>query len=156
MREYALRGRSDLAMKTLRQGLTSNPVDLFFSRAWFRLCDTAAPLRRMTGSATVVQRSAPPARGSARSLHRPTRCSRAVHCGPALSLSARPRPATVRAAAVLRRRPQADRFAAHRERWTGAVPLTMPARFSALLIALLPAASSTSLVTYTAFTGMGC
>jgi 2-polyprenyl-6-methoxyphenol hydroxylase-like FAD-dependent oxidoreductase len=47
MREYAFQA-VDLAMKTLRQGLASNPVEMFFSRTWFRVCGMAAPLRRMT------------------------------------------------------------------------------------------------------------
>ena len=47
MREYGFQA-VDLAMKTLRQGLASNPVEVFFSRTWFRLCSMAAPLRRMT------------------------------------------------------------------------------------------------------------
>jgi 2-polyprenyl-6-methoxyphenol hydroxylase-like FAD-dependent oxidoreductase len=58
MREYGFQA-VDLAMKTLRQGLTSNPVEVFFSRAWFRLCTTAAPLRRMTFGSSWADVSAP-------------------------------------------------------------------------------------------------
>ena len=58
MREYGFQA-VDLAMETLRQGLTSNPVDLFFSRAWFRFCDLAAPLRRMTFGNSWAKVSAP-------------------------------------------------------------------------------------------------
>jgi 2-polyprenyl-6-methoxyphenol hydroxylase-like FAD-dependent oxidoreductase len=58
MREYGFQA-VDLAMKTLRQGLASNPVDVFFSRAWFRLCARAAPLRRMTFGGSWAAVSAP-------------------------------------------------------------------------------------------------
>ena len=58
MREYGFQA-VDLAMKTLRQGLTSNPVEVFFSRAWFRLCTAAAPLRRMTFGSSWADVSAP-------------------------------------------------------------------------------------------------
>jgi 2-polyprenyl-6-methoxyphenol hydroxylase-like FAD-dependent oxidoreductase len=49
MREYGFEA-VDLAMKTLRQGLASNAVEVFFNRNWFRLCSMAAPVRRMTFS----------------------------------------------------------------------------------------------------------
>ncbi|GIF62200.1 FAD-dependent oxidoreductase [Asanoa ishikariensis] len=58
MRDYGFQA-VDLAMETLRQGLTSNPVDMFFSRAWFRFCDLAAPLRRMTFGNSWAKVSAP-------------------------------------------------------------------------------------------------
>ena len=52
MREYGFQA-VDLAMKTLRQGLASNPVEVFFSRTWFRLCSMAAPLRRSVSQGQV-------------------------------------------------------------------------------------------------------
>lgn len=58
MREYGFRA-VDLAMQTLRQGLASNPVEVFFSRGWFRLCGIAAPLRRMTFGRSWAGVSAP-------------------------------------------------------------------------------------------------
>jgi 2-polyprenyl-6-methoxyphenol hydroxylase-like FAD-dependent oxidoreductase len=58
MREYGFQA-VDLAVKTLRQGLASNPLDVFFSRAWFRLCARAAPLRRMTFGGSWAAVSAP-------------------------------------------------------------------------------------------------
>jgi 2-polyprenyl-6-methoxyphenol hydroxylase-like FAD-dependent oxidoreductase len=47
MREHGFHA-VDMAMKTLRQGLASNPAQMFFARNWFRLCSRAAPLRRKT------------------------------------------------------------------------------------------------------------
>ena len=58
MREYGFQAVS-LAMKTLRQGLASNPVEVFFSRNWFRLCSMAAPLRQMTFGNTWAAVSTP-------------------------------------------------------------------------------------------------
>ncbi len=58
MRDYGFQA-VDLAMKTLRQGVTSNPVDVFFSRAWFRLCSMVAPLRRTTFGNSWAKVSAP-------------------------------------------------------------------------------------------------
>lgn len=58
MREYGFQA-VDLAMETLRQGLTSNPVDLFLTRTWFRLCTLAAPLRRITFGNSWAEVSAP-------------------------------------------------------------------------------------------------
>ncbi len=58
MREYGFQA-VDLAMTTLRQGLMSNPVEVFFSRSWFRLCGMAAPLRRMTFGSSWAEVSAP-------------------------------------------------------------------------------------------------
>jgi len=58
MREYGFQA-VDLALKTLRQGLTSNPVEMFFSRTWFRVCSMAAPLRRMTFGHSWAEVSAP-------------------------------------------------------------------------------------------------
>ena len=64
MREYGFEA-VDLAMETLRQGLASNPVDMFFSRTWFRFCDLAAPLRRMTFGNSWAKISARPRMGAA-------------------------------------------------------------------------------------------
>ena len=47
MRTYGFEA-VDLALDTLRQGLTSNPFTLFGPRAWFRLCASIGPLRRLT------------------------------------------------------------------------------------------------------------
>ncbi|MEW9528807.1 FAD-dependent oxidoreductase [Microbispora sp. NPDC049125] len=58
MRDYGFQA-VDLAMKTLRQGMSSNLFDAFFSRNWFRLCDRAAPLRRMTFGGSWAAVSAP-------------------------------------------------------------------------------------------------
>ncbi|MEV4538127.1 NAD(P)/FAD-dependent oxidoreductase [Asanoa sp. NPDC049518] len=58
MREYGFQA-VDLAMETLRQGLASSPLDLFLSRGWFRLCDLATPLRRMTFGNSWAKVSAP-------------------------------------------------------------------------------------------------
>jgi 2-polyprenyl-6-methoxyphenol hydroxylase-like FAD-dependent oxidoreductase len=58
MREYSSQA-VDLAMKTLRQAMTSNPVEVFFSRSWFRLCSRAAPLRRMTFASSWAKVSTP-------------------------------------------------------------------------------------------------
>ena len=58
MREYGFQA-VDLAMQTLRQGLTSNPVEVFFSHNWFRLCSIAAPLRRMTFGHSWAKVTAP-------------------------------------------------------------------------------------------------
>jgi 2-polyprenyl-6-methoxyphenol hydroxylase-like FAD-dependent oxidoreductase len=58
MREYGFQA-VDLAMKTLRQGLASNPAEVFFSRNWFRLCGMATPLRRMTFGTSWAGVSAP-------------------------------------------------------------------------------------------------
>jgi 2-polyprenyl-6-methoxyphenol hydroxylase-like FAD-dependent oxidoreductase len=49
----------DLAMKTLRQGLMSNPLELFFSTAWFRLCAALPRLRRLTFGGGWAKVSAP-------------------------------------------------------------------------------------------------
>jgi 2-polyprenyl-6-methoxyphenol hydroxylase-like FAD-dependent oxidoreductase len=58
MREYGFHA-VDLALKTLRQGLLSNPVEMFCSRTWFRFCSMAAPLRRMTFGQSWAEVSAP-------------------------------------------------------------------------------------------------
>lgn len=57
MREYGFEA-VDLAMTTLRQGLMSNPAEVFLSRGWFRLCGMAAPLRRMTFGSSWAKVSA--------------------------------------------------------------------------------------------------
>jgi 2-polyprenyl-6-methoxyphenol hydroxylase-like FAD-dependent oxidoreductase len=57
MREYSFQA-VDMAMKVLRQGLMSNPVAVFFSYTWFRLCALAAPLRRMTFGSNWAKASA--------------------------------------------------------------------------------------------------
>ncbi|GAA3257817.1 FAD-dependent oxidoreductase [Nonomuraea helvata] len=73
MREYGFQA-VDLAMKTLRQGLMSNPIDVFFSRSWFRLCSMAAPLRRMTFGSSWAKISEPRAweQAETRPNHEPT------------------------------------------------------------------------------------
>ncbi|HEX6685260.1 MAG TPA: FAD-dependent monooxygenase, partial [Candidatus Limnocylindrales bacterium] len=58
MRDYGFQA-VDLALRTLRQGLASNPVEVFLSRNWFRLCGVAAPLRRMTFGGSWARVSAP-------------------------------------------------------------------------------------------------
>jgi 2-polyprenyl-6-methoxyphenol hydroxylase-like FAD-dependent oxidoreductase len=58
MREYSFQA-VDLAMKTLRQGITSNPAEVFFSHSWFRLCSRVAALRRMTFGSSWAKVSAP-------------------------------------------------------------------------------------------------
>jgi 2-polyprenyl-6-methoxyphenol hydroxylase-like FAD-dependent oxidoreductase len=58
MRDYGFQA-VDLALKTLRQGMTSNPVEVFFSHGWFRLCSRWAPLRRMTFRTSWAEVSAP-------------------------------------------------------------------------------------------------
>jgi 2-polyprenyl-6-methoxyphenol hydroxylase-like FAD-dependent oxidoreductase len=47
MREYGFQA-VNLTMKTLRQGLMSSAVQVFFARNWFRLCSMATPVRRKT------------------------------------------------------------------------------------------------------------
>jgi 2-polyprenyl-6-methoxyphenol hydroxylase-like FAD-dependent oxidoreductase len=58
MRDYGFQA-VDLAMQTLRQGLTGNPLEVFFSHNWFRLCSIAGPLRRMTFGHSWAKVSAP-------------------------------------------------------------------------------------------------
>lgn len=58
MREYGFQA-VDVAMDTLRQGLTSNPLDMFLSGTWFRFCNLSAPLRRMTFANSWAEVSAP-------------------------------------------------------------------------------------------------
>ncbi|MEU5943410.1 FAD-dependent monooxygenase [Micromonospora sp. NPDC047548] len=58
MRAYGFQA-VELAMKTLQQGLMSNPVNVFFSRSWFRLCSITPPLRRMTFGTSWAKVSAP-------------------------------------------------------------------------------------------------
>lgn len=58
MRAYGFQAVA-LAMKTLRQGLMSNPVNVFFSHGWFRLCSVTPALRRMTFGTSWARISAP-------------------------------------------------------------------------------------------------
>jgi 2-polyprenyl-6-methoxyphenol hydroxylase-like FAD-dependent oxidoreductase len=58
MRDYGFQA-VDLAMKTLRQGLMSNPLELFFSTGWFRLCAAVPGLRRLTFGGGWAKVSAP-------------------------------------------------------------------------------------------------
>ncbi|GIH10403.1 monooxygenase [Rhizocola hellebori] len=58
MREYGFEA-VDLAMRTLRQGMASNPIETFFSRRWFRLCSVSPRLRRMTFATSWAKVSAP-------------------------------------------------------------------------------------------------
>ncbi|MEU7751873.1 FAD-dependent monooxygenase [Micromonospora sp. NPDC049171] len=58
MREYGFQA-VELAMRTLRQGMMSNPVNVGLTRGWFSLCTIAPPLRRMTFGASWAKISAP-------------------------------------------------------------------------------------------------
>jgi 2-polyprenyl-6-methoxyphenol hydroxylase-like FAD-dependent oxidoreductase len=58
MREYGFQA-VDLAMKTLRQGMMSQPIEVFLSHRWFRLCSRAAALRRTTFGNSWAEISAP-------------------------------------------------------------------------------------------------
>lgn len=58
MREYGFQAVK-LAMRTLRQGMASNPAEVFFSRTWFRLCGMVTPLQRMTFGTSWAEVSAP-------------------------------------------------------------------------------------------------
>ncbi|MGC5286718.1 FAD-dependent oxidoreductase [Micromonospora sp. DT231] len=58
MREYGFQA-VDLALRTLQQGMMSNPVNVGLTRGWFSLCDVVAPLRRMTFGPSWARISAP-------------------------------------------------------------------------------------------------
>ncbi|MFF0152052.1 FAD-dependent oxidoreductase [Micromonospora sp. NPDC005203] len=58
MREYGFQA-VDLALRTLHQGMVSNPLNVGLTRGWFSLCDIVPPLRRMTFGASWAKVSAP-------------------------------------------------------------------------------------------------
>lgn len=58
MRDYGF-AAVDEAMKTLRRGLASNPVQTFFTQGWMSVCQAVSPLRRISFAGSCAGISAP-------------------------------------------------------------------------------------------------